>query len=119
MDQPAFKAAERVWVVINRSDDRQANDRFLQSIAADNSIRERCLIATVQSVSEMIDRFKWVLQQECAQTFVVSIFEDVFQFKSVPLPADTKGLAALIEPPPAPEPTTDSPFDNQHFGWQR
>jgi Zn-dependent peptidase ImmA (M78 family)/DNA-binding XRE family transcriptional regulator len=78
MDEPPFKAAERVWVVINRSDDRQANDRFLQSIAADNSIRERCLIAAVQSVNEMIDRFKWVLQQERAQCFFASVFQDVF-----------------------------------------
>jgi hypothetical protein len=116
MDLPVLKAVERVWVVINRSDDREANTRFLRSIAADTSIRERSRIATVDSQTRMSDLFKWVLKQQRSQAFSGNLLEYVFQFKTVPLPDDTKEMEALTEPPPPPEPL---PIDPSSFRWQR
>ena len=58
IDRPAFKGVEGVWVIINRSDDPEANRRFLKSISADDQIRERSLVATVKNQSDLIHLFK-------------------------------------------------------------
>lgn len=116
MDLPVLQAVERVWVVINRSDDREANTRFLRSIAADTSIRERSRIATVDSQTGMSALFKWVLKAQRSHAFSGDLLEYVYHFKTVPLPDDSKEVEALTEPPPPPEPW---PIDSSSFRWQR
>ena len=116
MDLPVLKAVDRVWVVINRSDDREVNTRFLRSIAADTSMRERFRIATVASQTGMIGLFQWVLKEQRSQAFSGYMLEYVFKFKTVPLPDDAKEMEALTEPPPPPEPW---PIDPGPPWWQR
>ena len=116
MDLPVLKAVERIWVVINRSDDREANTGFLRSIAADTSIRERSRIATVDSQTGMSVLFQGVLKAQRSQAFSGNLLEHVFQFKTVPLPDDTKEMEALTKPPPPPEPW---PIALSSLRWQR
>lgn len=103
-DLEVFNAVERFWVVINRSDDRAANIRFLQSIADDSSIREKSRVTTVESTIWMSDLFKWVLKRQSSQDFSGNLLEEVYRFKPVPRPGDGKQIEALTEPPPPPKP---------------
>jgi hypothetical protein len=70
----------------------------------------------VDSQTEMIALFKWVLKEQRSQAFSGNLLEYVFQFKTVPLPDDTKEMEALTQPPPPPEPW---PIDPSSFWWQR
>ena len=102
-DLPAFKTAECFWVVINRSDDRAVNVRFLQSIADDSSLRERSRVAAVESVSSMSDLFASVLNMQSSHVFSGRLLESLYSFKPIPRPGDNKEIDALTEPPPPPE----------------
>ena len=70
----------------------------------------------MDSQTGMIDLFKWVLKEQRSQAFSGNLLEYVFQFKTVPLPDDTKEMEALTQPPPPPEPL---PIDPSSFRWQR
>jgi Zn-dependent peptidase ImmA (M78 family) len=112
LELPAFKMAERFWVVINRSDDREDNQRFVKSISADKSIHERTRISTVNNVHGMIALFQWVSRDVGSRMFFQWIFEDSWHFEPIPLLSHTNKLADLIEPlvPPEPKPVDRGPF---------
>lgn len=117
---PVFKTAERLWVVINRSDDREANQRFVKSIAADKSIHERTRIATVNNRNEMIALFQWVFRDVGRGIFLPDMFEKSHHFDPIPTLDHTNKLAELIEPPSPPDPKpVDSSLSDGTPWWQR
>lgn len=109
---PALKMAERLWVVINRSDDREANQKFAKSIAADKSIHERARISAVNNTGDMIALFQRVFRDVGNRMFFRWIFEESWHFEPIPLLSHTNKLAELIEPlsPPQPKPIDRGPF---------
>jgi hypothetical protein len=112
VELPAFQMAERLWVVINRSDDHEANQRFVKSIAADKSIHERTQISMVNNNGDMIALFQWVFRDIGSRMFFPLTFEESWHFEPMPLLIHTNRLAELIEPPSPPEP---KPVDRGPF----
>ena len=109
---PALKMAERLWVVINRSDAPEDNQRFVKSIAADKSIHERARISAVNNTGDMIALFQRVFRDVGNRMFFRWIFEESWHFEPIPLLSHTNKLAELIEPlsPPQPKPIDRGPF---------
>ena len=117
IDRPSLRNVERFWVIINRSDIRKTNERFLRSIAADDQIRKKALVATVADESKLIDLFKWVLNEQRTHNFHESTLEYVYHFNPVPLLSDTRKISELVEPPEPPQMSiNNSWFDNSR--WQ-
>jgi Zn-dependent peptidase ImmA (M78 family)/transcriptional regulator with XRE-family HTH domain len=117
IDRPSLRNVERFWVIINRSDIPETNERFLRSIAADDQIREKALVATVADESKLIDLFKWVLNEQRAQTFHESTLQYVYGFSPLPLLSNTRKISELVQPPEPPQKhIKDSWFDNSR--WQ-
>ena len=128
---PAFQAIERIWMVMNSSED---NGAFLLSIAGDIWIRERCLVSVdgltvrnppvrlpdvwVQLVCK--SRRSWGGRHSASivhpafQLADRSDFEAGHHFQPIPHPNHTNKLAALLAKPPEPE--KPSPLDRSS-GW--
>ena len=107
---PAFRDADRFWVVINSDDDNVA---FLRSIVGDIWIRERCAVSRGDSLIGVV-RWAWV-QQVCKDRLLMQRanpgigeewwrpqFEALY-FVPIPQPNHTRELEALLAPPPKPE----------------
>jgi hypothetical protein len=110
---PAFQAAEKIWVILNSSEDNRA---FLLSLVADIRIRERCVLS-VDNGSTIINQpirlpDVWV-QRVCKYHLIEkrtspwsqiwSTFEMIYKFVPLPAPNCTEQLNALLAKPPEPE----------------
>ena len=104
---PAFQAAERIWIVMNSSEDNRA---FFQSIVADIWIREKCLVSVdngstpstqPQQVGHWVQnvaKYKLLMDRPHDGSWPntdVSSFEQVHNFQPLPLPSHTDKIAAL------------------------
>ena len=87
-----FKDAKHIWVVLDPNDD---NDAFLGSIVSDIWLREKCLVARVDSVLD-VTKYKTTNHK-----MFVGTFEHVFKFVACPQPNHTAVIAKLLEKPPA------------------
>ena len=104
-----FKDAKHIWVVLDANDD---NAVFLGSLVNDIWIREKCLVARVDSVLD-VTKYKTTNHK-----MFVGTFEHVFKFVACPQPNHTAVIAKLLEKPVAAKPALLS----QSFGisepWQ-
>jgi hypothetical protein len=110
---PAFQAAEKIWVILNSSEDNRA---FLLSIVGDIWIRERCLLS-VDNGSTINNQPVWLpdvwVQRVCKYHLIEtrvspwsqrwSTFEMIHNFVPLPTPNCTEQLNALLAKPPEPE----------------
>lgn len=124
---PAFQAAERIWMVMNSSEDNRA---FLLSIAGDIWIRERCLVSvdglTVHNPPvrppdvwvQLVCKFRLLMERPRDGSWPDnSGFEAIFNFQPVPLPSHTDKLAALVAP--ASKPDRPNPFGGvEEWRWR-
>jgi hypothetical protein len=93
---PAFSQAERIWVVLNDTED---NLSFVTSIAEDKAMRRRCVISTegvqlvTQSKREWERRFSfgWSCYKH---------FEEACHFQALPTPSEIYKLRRLGTPKP-------------------
>jgi hypothetical protein len=129
---PAFRDADRFWVVINSDNDNQA---FFMSIVGNIGIRERCAISRGDSrITEV--RWTWV-QQVCKHRLMMQRanaglreewwrqqFEPLY-FAPMPQPNHTARIEELLAPPKKEERERPSgfcgpfqePWRNGGSGW--
>ncbi|MGA7640067.1 MAG: hypothetical protein WCB00_24255 [Candidatus Acidiferrales bacterium] len=86
-----FKDAKHIWVVLDANDD---NAVFLGSLVNDIWIREKCLVARVDSVLD-VTKYKTTNHKMFAETF-----ETVFHFQPLPSPNHVELIRKLLEKPP-------------------
>jgi hypothetical protein len=100
---PAFMQVRRIWVVVN---DREDNLSFIESIAADKSIRRRCVISTwgVQMITK--SKMLWerehsypILSDESRRHYDKQ-FEVVCHFQAIPTPSERYKIRRLGTPRP-------------------
>jgi hypothetical protein len=122
---PAFRDADRFWVVINSDDDNQA---FFMSIVGDIGIRERCAISRGDSrITEV--RWTWV-QQVCKDRLMMQRanpglreqwwrqqFEAPY-FAPMPQPNHTDRIEAFLAPPKREEPERPFSFGDSIEAWR-
>jgi len=101
----AFMHAKRIWVVLNDTED---NLSLVKSIAADKSIRRRCVVSTwgVQTVTK--SKMLWDPRYSDSN----SQFEAVFHFQKFPTPSEIYKIRRLGKPKPPkvyPAPRLDWP----------
>jgi hypothetical protein len=106
-DLEAFQTAERIWVIL---DPREDNRAFLQSLAADIWIRERCMIGKWEVPSICKYRLLWERAHRSPLPSSLmwlqaawSDFEKVHNFIPIPAPNCTEQLNALLAKPREPE----------------
>ncbi|MGA7792808.1 MAG: hypothetical protein WCA19_07180 [Candidatus Acidiferrales bacterium] len=102
-----FQTAERIWVIL---DPREDNRAFLQSLAADIWIRERCMI--VKGEVPCICKCRLLWERAHRSPFPSSLvwlqaawsdFEKVHNFIPIPAPNCTEQIEALLAKPREPE----------------
>ena len=106
---PAFQRAERIWLVMNSSEDNRA---FFQSIVGDIWIRERCLVSVDDGDSlntqprqvgnwvQTVAKYKLLMDRPhngSRPITDVSGFERIHNFRPLPLPSHTDKIAALCK----------------------
>jgi hypothetical protein len=106
---PAFQRAERIWVVMNSSEE---NRSFFQSIVASLWIREKCLVSVDNGATpnnqpmqfrnwvQNIAKHKLLMDRTHDGSWPetdVSGFEQVHNFQPLPLPSHTDKIAALCK----------------------
>jgi hypothetical protein len=98
---PVFVQATRIWVVLNDTEDNLA---FVESIAADKSIRRRCIVSTcgVQTVTK--SKMLWD-RQHSYSTWSEEFrrrcdkeFEAVWHFQAFPTPSERYKIRRLGTP---------------------
>ena len=108
---PAFPAAERIWVVVTANEENRA---FVLSLAADITIRERCVVSVGEVHGDMNHvqmvckrRLLWERKNHSASivdpAFLLadrSDFEEAQGFQPIPQPNHTRELEALLAKPP-------------------
>jgi hypothetical protein len=96
---PAFSQAERIWVVLNDTED---NLSFVTSIAADKAIRRRCLISTkgVQLVTKSKMLWERSFSSGISPEEYRRHFEEVWHFQALPTPSEIYKLRRLGRPKP-------------------
>lgn len=106
-DLEAFQDAERIWVIL---DPREDNRAFLQTLAADIWVRERCMIVKGEVPCICKCRLLWERAHRSSLPSGLiwlqaawSDFEKVHNFIPIPAPNCTAQLEALLSPPPKPE----------------
>ena len=122
---PAFRDADRFWVVLNSDDDNAA---FFRSIVGDIWIRERCAISRGDSrITEV--RWTWV-QQVCKYRLMVQRanaglreewwrqqFEAPY-FAPMPQPNHAARIEELLAPPKKEEPARPFSFGGSIEAWR-
>jgi hypothetical protein len=106
-DLDEFTTAERIWVIL---DPREDNRAFLQPLAADIWIRERCMIVTWEVPSICKYRLLWERAHRSPLPLGLiwlkaawSDFEKVHNFIPIPAPNCTEQIEALLAKPREPE----------------
>ena len=106
-DLDGFQSAERIWVIL---DPREDNRAFLQSLAADIWIRERCMIVRWEVPSICKYRLLWERAHRSPLPSGLiwlqaawSDFEKVHKFIPISAPNCTEQLEALLAKPREPE----------------
>ena len=95
---PAFSQAERIWVVLNDTED---NLSFVTSIAADKAIRRRCLISTkgvqlvTKSKMQWEREYTYPILSEALRRWYDKQFETLWQFQVFPPPSCVNKLKKL------------------------
>lgn len=104
---PAFQAVERVWVVLNSSEDNRA---FLQSIVDDIWIREKCRLSVGSYAGtpwvQAVAKWRLLMQREINgpwYSFHTESFEQCHSFRPLPQPNHTQIIEALLKKPKSPE----------------
>lgn len=111
---PAFRDADRFWVVLNSSEDNRA---FLLSIVDDIQIRERCAVSVDATHGDLNQvqvickrRLLWERARHSAPIVDPAFrladwsdFEKAYGFQPMPQPNHVRELEALLAPPPEPE----------------
>jgi hypothetical protein len=118
MDLPAFQAVEKVWVLMNSSEDNRV---FLESLVGDITIRERCRISVDNgaTLNNQPVRFgTWVQNVAKAKLRMerphdgsrpdTSGFETIYNFQPIPLASHKDKLNALVARTGEPEPDRPS-----------
>lgn len=108
---PAFRDAEKIWVVLNSNEDNRA---FLMSIVSDIWIREKCLLSVDNGATLCTQPVRFgVWVQYVAKDKLrrdrphdgsrpqtdMSDFEKVRNFQKIPLPSHMEKLDALLKSP--------------------
>jgi predicted DNA-binding protein (UPF0251 family) len=102
---PVFRDAERVWVVVNLSEDNQA---FVMSLAADIWVRERCVIST-QGVQH-VAKARLLMQRRLQRpwfAYDAPEFEAVHRFQPLAQAKNVREIAELLAKP---ETDADAPM---------
>jgi hypothetical protein len=114
-----FQKPSKFWILVNAEDGSAVNRRWLESIAADIWLYERCsvlriehggVLSVLQARYDTQHRYPW---QSCGSKLADEIFETVFNFVQCPQPNHHELLAALTKDATN---TTVPIMDNQEWG---
>jgi hypothetical protein len=112
---PAFRDAERIWVVVTPGED---NREFILSLADDIWIRERCLISTGRV--QFVCKHHLAMEREKKYEYEVfdkQQFEAVHKFQPIPLASHTDKIDLLLKSPKTEDRPSGGSFGDGYTGF--